>query len=98
MKAEEPLHDKSQTMVTVGIPEGVEAAAMKRELAYLGFHVVKTKFDHNPITNERSGKGTIQVRAANPRYHEELKKEIEKIGLKMTKSTKSQPNRNITWK
>lgn len=92
------MHDKSQTMLTVAVPDGVDASQMKRELAYKGYHVVKAYFEHNPVTNERSGRGFIQLRAANPRYHEELKKEIEKVGLKMSRSAKAMPNRNLTWK
>lgn len=82
LSLEEPLHDKSQTLVTHEIPAGIEPAVLKRELAKKGFHVVKSHFDHNTITNERTGKGFVQVRAANPRYHEELKQEIAEIGLK----------------
>lgn len=85
-------------MLTVGVPEGVDAAAMKRELALKGYHVVKAYFEHKPITNERTGRGFIQVRSANPRYQIELQKEIEKIGLRLSKKQGAMPNRNLTWK
>lgn len=93
---EEPLHDKSATMLTVEVPKNLEADVLKRELAKKGHHVVKSFFEHNTITNERNGKGFIQVRAANPRYHQELKREIDSIGLKFGRPAvgEPQPNRN----
>lgn len=84
--------------MAVNVPEGVDALEMKRELAYKGYHVVKASFEHNPVTNERIGRGVIQIRAANPRYQEELKKEIEKIGFKMARSARTTPSRFSTWK
>jgi hypothetical protein len=95
---EEPLHDKSETMMTVNVPEGIDQSAMRRELALKGYHVVKTHFEHKLITNERTGRGFIQVRAANQRYINEIKDEIEKIGVKLSKNSKGTPNRNFTWK
>jgi len=96
LTAEEPLHDKSATMLTVEVPKHLEPEILKSELAKKGHHVVKSFFEHNTITNERNGKGFVQVRAANPRYHEEIKKEIDNIGLKFGKPAvgEAQPNRN----
>jgi hypothetical protein len=86
----------SATMLTVEVPKNLEPDMLKRELAKKGHQVVKSFFEHNTITNERNGNGFVQVRAANPRYHEELKKEINTIGLKFGKPTvgEIQPNRN----
>lgn len=90
----EPLHEKAQTMLTVKVPENVDSGVMKRELAKKGFHVVKSHFEHNTITNERTGKGFLQVRAPNNRYHQELQHEIKSIGLKYTLTDKG-PNANM---
>ena len=83
-------------MLTVEVPKNLEPDVLKRELAKKGHHVVKSFFEHNTITNERNGKGFVQVRATNPRYHEELKREIDTIGLKFGKPAKgeAQANRN----
>lgn len=83
-------------MLTVEVPRNLESEILKGELAKKGYHVVKSFFEHNTITNERNGKGFVQVRAANPRYHEEIKKEIDIIGLKFGRPAvgEAQPNRN----
>lgn len=94
MTIEEPLHDKSSTMLTLEVPEGLEPSELKRELAKKGHHVVKTYFEHNTITNERTGRGFVQVRAPNPRYHEQINKEIRDVGLEFIKTKNAQANHN----
>lgn len=98
MTIEEPLSDKSQTLLTIQVPDNLDPAAMKRELALKGYQVVKAYFEHNTITNERTGRGFIQLRAANPRYMEELKKEVDAFGLNLSKKKNAQPNRNLSWR
>lgn len=70
-------------MLTVKVPDNLEPNLLKRELAKKGIQVVKSQFQHNTITNERTGKGFVQVRAPNPRYHEEIKREIHDIGVRV---------------
>lgn len=78
------------------VPNQVDPEVLKRELAKKGHHVVKSYFEHNTITNERTGKGFIQVRAPNPRYHEDLRNEINDIGLKVKKQVgATMPNQNM---
>lgn len=81
-------------MLTLRVPDGLEPDMLKRELAKKGHHVVKSFFEHNTITNERTGRGYLQVRAGNPRYHEEVQREIDEIGLKVHKPKGAQPNTN----
>lgn len=96
---EEPLHDKSTTM-TVKIPEHLEPEIIKRDLARKGYQVVKSHVPHNTITNERSGHGTMQIRAPNDRYHEEARREIQNIGLKLesTGTPRRSANADLRWK
>ncbi len=81
-------------MLTLKVPEGLEPEILKRELAKQGHHVVKSHFEHNTITNERTGRGYVQVRAANPRYHEDLQNIIDDIGLKVHKPKGAMANTN----
>jgi hypothetical protein len=85
--AEEPLSDKS-TVLTVNVPEHLEPQEIKRELAKRGYHVVRSQIPHNTITNERTGQGVMQVRAPNDRHHEEARKEVENIGLRIKPDTR----------
>lgn len=96
---EEPLHDKSTTM-TVKIPDNLEPDVIKRDLARKGYQVVKSHVPHNTITNERTGQGTMQIRAPNDRYHEEARREIQNIGLKIenTGAPRRSANADIRWK
>lgn len=70
-------------MMTVNVPNHLEPQEVKRELAKRGYQVVKSQFPHNTITNERTGQGVMQIRAPNDRYHEEARREVENIGLKI---------------
>lgn len=93
--SKETLHDKSNTVATVRVPENVEPDLLKRELANKGYQVVKSYFHHDTITNERTGKGFVQVRAPNPRYHEEIQKEIKDVSIRVANKKNVIPNQNI---
>lgn len=56
--------------------------------------MVRSYFEHNTITNERTGRGLVEVRAPNPRYHEEIKKEIKDIGIQAVKAKPSHQGHN----
>jgi 2'-5' RNA ligase len=86
--------------MTVQVPNNVEPDVIKRELAKRGYQVVKSYVPHNTITNERSGRGVLQIRAPNDRYHEEAKNEIENIGLKIESNgvPRRAANVEIRWK
>ena len=73
--------------MTVKVPQHLEPEEIKRDLARKGYQVVKSHIPHNTITNERTGEGVMQVRALNDRYHEEARREIENIGLKIQGSS-----------
>jgi hypothetical protein len=82
-------------MLTLKVPENLEPDQLKSELAKKGYHVVKSYFEHNTITNERTGNGFVQLRAANPRYEQEIEKEVKEIGLKFSKKEGALPNQNL---
>lgn len=86
--------------MTIKVPNHLEPQDIKRELAKKGYQVVKSHIPHNTITNERTGQGYMQVRAPNNRYHEDARKEIEHIGLKIEKqgAPKRAANVDIRWK
>ena len=92
---EEPLHEKSKTMLTLKVPDHLEPDQLKSELAKKGYHVVKSYFEHNTITNERTGNGFVQVRTANPRYLQTVGEEIKNIGVKVSKKQEPLPNQNL---
>lgn len=92
---EEPKYDKSRTLLTMSVPEHVDEGDLRRDLACKGYHVVRTHFEHDTIKNTRTGRGFVQVRAANPRYQEGLEAEIKQHGLKTSKQQVSQPNINL---
>lgn len=82
------------------VPDYLEPQEVKRELAKRGYHVVKSQFPHNTITNERTGQGVMQVRAPNDRYHEEARREVENIGLSILAGRVGTTARNLDarWK
>lgn len=79
----------------MNVPEHVDEGDLRRDLANKGYHVVRTHFEHDTIKNTRTGRGFVQVRASNPRYGENLVKEIADYGLKLSKQQVSQPNINL---
>ena len=101
--SEEPLHDKS-SILTVNVPGHLEPTELKRELARRGYQVVKSTVPHNAITNERTGQGIVQVRAPNDRHHEDARREIENIGVRIKQvSNQGKPidatmNTDIRWR
>lgn len=97
--SEEPLRDKATTMGTIKVPENVEPGMLKRELAKKGYQVVQAQFHHNPITNERTGKGFVHVRAPNDRVLNEATSCIKNKGVKVAKEAKPfEENRTQRWR
>lgn len=86
--------------MTVKVPNELEPEVIKRELAKKGYQVVKSHVPHNTITNERTGQGVLQIRAPNDRYHEEARREIQNIGLKIENQgvPRRAANVDIRWK
>ena len=86
--------------MTVKVPNELEPEVIKRELAKKGYQVVKSYVPHNTITNERTGQGVLQIRAPNDRYHEEARREIQNIGLKIENqgAPRRAANAEIIWK
>lgn len=80
------------------MPDSLDAGQLKRELAIKGYHVVKSYFEYDPITNVRNGAGFVQVRAGNPRYIEDLRREIDSVGLQLARKQTGFASRNTPSK
>jgi hypothetical protein len=77
------------------VPENVDEGDLRRDLANKGYHVVRTHFEHDTIKNTRTGRGFVQVRAANPRCQEHIEKEIKQHGVQVAAKQLAQPNLNL---
>ena len=80
------MRNKSTTFGTFSVPENVDEGKLRRDLAKDGFQVVQTNFHHDPITNKRTGKGFVQVRARNDRALNGAAEKIEAAGVKLGKN------------
>lgn len=89
-----PAHDQSETVLTMAIPDDLEPAELKRELAKKGFQVVRGQFETNTITHQRNGRGFVEVRAPDPRTHEQLRHELKQIGLKYKRLAPGESTQN----
>lgn len=86
-------------MGTMRVPENVEAGQLKRELAKEGYQVVQAEFHHNPITNERTGRGFVHVRAPNDQVLNQATQSIKERGVKLDKAVSPyEENRTQRWR
>jgi hypothetical protein len=57
--------DFTVTLEVNNVNKKVEEEVLRRELASNGLNWMESQFYHNPVTNERNGKGVVHVRVKN---------------------------------
>lgn len=89
----ETPNDFTVTLEANDVGKKVDASVLQRDLAKRGLNMMGSSFSHNPITNERTGKGIIHVRAKDAGELQKIEKVCTETGMKVQKSNNYKP----TW-
>lgn len=83
-KNSKPLPDKLCILKTSEVKDDtINTNNLQRLLAKEGHHLVRAQYNHDVITNERTGKGTLHVRADDKQELNRIKNKIREQGLQV---------------